>query len=728
MLSLLRAAAPIAALAPPLRAALQGTRPERLAAGLETLAQVLEAGDGLVPAASARPSAAGWSDGGFGLANASHDQLPSDTGLIVSTLTQVALWEPVGANRVVLLLHPAFAQAAQWAALLAQASAAGFGSQTAGAHFDLRVADADPLALDLTGVTAASTFYSADLADDGAGNHPQIAAQIDRVAARIAQLRPGAKLFIVAHSTSGIAARLFAAAHPARVAGLITIGTPHRGTPLTPLRSAVAAEALRFVGRVHNAFPAGPVKDALAHLVAALDPWRAGAAPGDLPLPAVYPVGSFAPTDTIETGGVPAVALGGRLSGALLDTLRDALAGLAGGAAATAVMPTHIGFGVRIAAGIGFNQAAQAGAHLRVDLARFALRDGVAEPPRPAQALECMLSLADPNGGWLLGPAHSHTAIGAPPINIRVRRLELGVRVAHDDGGGLSAAAFARAVDFAYRTPTLPQLALDDAMAPSVIGAAFDALLATPPAAGSWLAELAEALEAIGLFAVNAQGRLGLALDALNAVRIDPLGYLKPRVQAALLRPIGWLGLHASAAGEFAFALPGGLELRAGLAAGGTLALAGEIDFALPGNGENAALSFDFGLALAAMHPRGSAGLRVGAVTLAAEFDPACVTVSAAPWLGTPFQLLPAPSPAAWQGLLNSALPRFLLSASVSMALRGATGGAYRVAALDTFIADPWRLFHTLRVAGQRQQPGPGARRRAVRRQSLPHSARAARD
>jgi len=703
--TLLRAAQPLAALLPAWRDALAGADLGRLGSGLDELVRSLQEGDGVVHVASQMPDPAdapGWSLGAT-VPFVAHHLQPADPSLIDQALDQIALWEPNAANRVLLLLHPAFAQASTWAAFKAEAQVRDPGSVVAGTHFNLRQPGVDPLTIALDGVSAVGRVYTADLQDDGAGNHPQLAAQIARVAQRLAQLRPGARLFIVAHSTAGIAARHFVAASPTLAAGLVTIGTPHRGASLTALRDPAVAQALRVVGHWLPALPASPTKDALGRLLAALDGWQAPAAPGELPRADVFPVGSFAPTDTLATGGVPALALGSRLGGHAFNILKQGLQTLAAGAGGGATLPTHLGVGVQLALGGRVDSQAQAKVLLRADLGRWALRPGVAEPARPAQALSATLLLEDPSGGYVLGSAASHQGLGQPIADVRLRRAEVALRVLRGVDGQLQPSVAVRALDAAFHTATVPQLDASHPLALPVIGAAVDALF-NNVLVGSWMDELADALEAIGLLAVNAQGRLGLSLDAFAAIQADAFGYLKPRVLAALSSPSGWLGLRADAA--LGFVLPlGALQAHARDLGGAQgwqigLQLARHWNQVAQPTGPDLQVAFDVGLTLQTMAPQGTFRATVGAVTLAADLGSASVSVAASPWLAAPLTLWPAPSPVVVRGVLSGLLPRFLLSSGASMLLRGVLGPQTRIAALDALVADPVGFFASARSFG----------------------------
>ncbi len=703
-LTMLRAAAPLAALVPPLREALQGGSVAAFAAGLDNLARSLEDSDGFVPAVSQRVVHGDWSLAAD-VPLAAHHLQPQNATLIAQALDQIETWEPNDANRTVLLLHPAFAERTCWDAFVAALVARDAGAAPTSAdarHFNLRVLGANPLTIDLASTTGVSRVYTADLADDGSGNHVTIAQQLARIAACIGELRPGTKLFIVAHSTAGVAARQFCADQPTAVSGLVTLGTPHRGAPLGALRESPQAAALRLAGRWLGSMPASPVKDALLQLHAALDGWREGPA-GELPVASVFPVGSFAPAASVATNGVPALALGSRLGSDVFVALRGGLSTLV--ASATGTLPTHLGIGVRAALGERVDSLAAIRLHVRADLARIALRGGVAEPARPTQALSATLTLEDPLGGYLVGPAQAHAAIGMPIVDVRVRALRLALRLTRASGGAITASVEGEALEAAFHGPTVPRLTLDHPLAAQVLGAAFDKVFNPLPAPGSLVAELAEGLQAIGLLAVNAQARLGFSMDALSALRADALGFLLPRLNTALARAEGWLGLRATAEG---FAWPiADLQLTARRIAGNTrwqIGLAFERQLSV-GTGGRMPIALavqaglDIGSASLAMRARGQLQLSLGDMALQADFAGAAPTFSvmAPPWLDTPFTVLPLPAGNALQAKLSELLPRFLLSTTVSRLVESlllASGAPQtRIAALDALILDPVRFL-----------------------------------
>lgn len=371
-----------------------------------------------MPVTAQIPTGANWTIGTP--ITAPHHLQPSDPSACAQILAKIDAWTATGGQCAVLLLGPAFSDHAIWATLLAQAEAAHPGTTNVSARFDMRVPNVNPASIDLRGVTAVADFYTADLQSDASGTSVSLVAQIGLIVGQISVLRPGANIVIVAHSTAGIAARLYAAANATRIKGLITLGTPHGGAPLTPLTDASTAEALRWYKHLFaNGVAAGPLRDALQHLLAALDGYLP-AASNALPIPWPYPIPDFIDNVTSDTNGVPALALGGVLGGGvdLLAQLRTAAVAALNGFAATA--PTHLAYGLCAELMLGADLDVAVDAKVRIDVGRMALQSGATEPARAAHALSVDVSLARP-GGWLVGGPLAFAGLNVPLIDVRVR-------------------------------------------------------------------------------------------------------------------------------------------------------------------------------------------------------------------------------------------------------------------------------------------------------------------
>ncbi len=269
-----------------------GLGTDGVASGWNSLSDHLTSTDGVVPVTSQIPTGGTWKTGTP--IGAAHHLQPQDPSACTQILAAVDGWAAPGSARAILLLGPRFSDHTTWNALLAQAESAHANTTNSAATFNLRIPGAAPASIDLRPVTAVADYYSADLQDDGTGNTDALVAQIGLVLSRVQALRAGAAIVLVAHSTAGVAARAYAAANPTEVKGLVTLGTPHSGAPLTPLTDTITADGLRAYTRLlPKGAAAGPLSDALQHLLAALDGYLP-AASGKLATPWPYPVGAFA--------------------------------------------------------------------------------------------------------------------------------------------------------------------------------------------------------------------------------------------------------------------------------------------------------------------------------------------------------------------------------------------------------------------------------------------------
>src|SRR5439155_21297150 len=138
---------------------------------------------------------------------ATHWALPRDPNAIDLVSTKVdALAGSSAAPRAVLLLAPELAGPDPWSALLAAASIHGTKDPTARFVLDDRSIP-DPLTFPLETVTAVADWYVGQLPDTDLPDWSRQAQLIGRIVDRIATLRPGVPVTIVAHSTAGLAAR-----------------------------------------------------------------------------------------------------------------------------------------------------------------------------------------------------------------------------------------------------------------------------------------------------------------------------------------------------------------------------------------------------------------------------------------------------------------------------------------------------------------------------------------
>ena len=492
------------------------SRADQLAEAVATVARALSDGDGVVPLAAQRPDGPDWTVAALAV-DAAHHRLPEHADTVGQVLAQVETWAP----GTVLLIGPPFAGRASWLPLLAAAEAARPGTTSAAAHFDLRSAPT-PDRADLRATTVAVPWYTADLVDAGGSLDP-VVAQVAAVVDRIRELRGDHPVVLVAHSTAGLAARAFTAAHPALVAGLVTIGTPHGAAPLTVLDEPAETDAVRLASRLLGATSAtGPLRDAVDHLLAAAERWQAGSG---LPVALSYPRDRFDGDADQDTGGVPALAVSGQLTDDLTSQLGAALAQVLRTAPVPAA-PTHIGIGLR--AGIGGGAVAGPGevhvdVGLRVDAARMPLTAGAAPAPEPERlVVEVRI---DRKGGWLLDPAD-----GRGP---RLRRADLTVTV--EAGGPAQATAVFH--DAGIDAPTTARVTLADPAGARLLAAVVSELSTAGPTGIA----VVDALVALGIAARTGPDGVTVLADAVTALQADAGAFLGPRVRAALEATAGFL-------------------------------------------------------------------------------------------------------------------------------------------------------------------------------------------
>lgn len=673
----------VADFVPNVRNALAGFSPDQIITSLTLLNGYFNDSDGIVPIASQVPTGATWT-AGTAFQSAHHRQ-PSHASAVAQIRAQIDTWQP-GGPKAVLLLGPSFASRDSWNALLAAAEAANPGSTSVNAHFNLRVPGADPLTISLSSTTAIADYYTADLQDTGIGDIPGLTAQISRLANRIAELRSGVPLIIVAHSTSGVAARAFTASNPARVRGLITLGTPHRGALLTPVRNPDAAAAVRWIRATGVSFPAGPLKDAIDHIVEAIDGFRRSP-DGELPQSIPYPVGSFAGTASTDTGGVPALALGSTLGSSLLDELKQSLGTMATNvAAAPTPAPTHISFGIRASLGLppaGSDLSVEA--TLRADAFRVALRPGVAEPARPRHSLIVNIVLERP-GGWLVGTPQAHTGVGSPIVDVRLRRAELGATITRNGGGQLNVTPRVELYDGAFHGLLEPVIELGNPLAAPLLGALFERLSTPAPLAGSGIDLLLDSLQALGIAVPDPSGGIGLSAEGLTAVTLDGAAFLAPKLRFAFSLPGGVGAFEGPENGPWVLPISG-LPLEV-FASTSEIGLRTKEGSTLPiGVGS---LSFTSSLSVPGFNSSFTGAAQIAQATLSFSGSPATLTIAIPPWLES-FTLFPTPAPAAFVAAFNTLVPRLMLSSAVSAFLENIVGPGFNIGPIDLFLSSPAR-------------------------------------
>ncbi len=660
---------------PQLAAALQAADLAAAGAGLAGLASYLAGSDGVVPQASQLPTAAGWQPGATPL-HSPHHLHPQDPAAIAQIQTALAGFG--GADPVV-LVSPPFGASGDWAALLAAAGAAA----DPAAHFDFRQPGVPPSAVDLTTVTATSRFYTCDLADTGAGRLDAMTIQVTRALARVRELHGGGKVALVGHSVAGLAALAAVQSAPAgAVAGLVTLGAPLAGSPLTPILDSGVAGAVRLLRRLApSGLADANLEGALDHLARALDGFLPPPNPSTPSVAAPYPVPAFAaPASLRLPASVTAVALGGSLAGDLRNEVRTVLAAAVAAVPAPGpgdTGPTHAGIALRLrllAGGTVGEPTVDAG--VRLDLGRVRLSSTPDVTAfRPRVSVDVKLFGSD---GWLVGDPGSADA--------RVRWAELGLTIEPPAAPGGHILLTPRAVlhDSAIRQPLVGDVSLGQAGFPELLGSALRALSSPAPDPGSPVAVLLAALSALGLAAPDGHGGVGVAADALAALAADAQGFLGARLRAALDGGT-LLGLTGPPGGPWnlpAAALP----LNLGL----TTSPAG-VHISTPGAGLDLGgirLSSDFRLNLPDLAPQISATLAAGPVTLTLTQPGGHLVLDAAPWVAA-LTLLPAGSGAAQQAAALSLIPRLALSSAVSAVIESLVGPALRIGPIDALLAGP---------------------------------------
>jgi len=659
---------------------------------IDRLTNYLAGSDGVVPVESQVPTGGGWTAGTQ--ANVAHHRAPSDPGVVAQVIAQLGTW-PHGA---VLLIGPSFTDATQWSALLGAAGAGAPG------HVDFRILGIEPAGVDLTSLPVTG-WYTADLRDDGGTDPAPLVAQIARLVEHIRSLHGGRPVVVVAHSTAAVAARAFAAtAGPSRVAGLIAIAAPLLGAPLTPVVDPSVADALRAVRAL---FPTGlgdvELDAALSHLIAAVEGFRPAGATAAPAVASPYPVGSFAGSSDVGLGGVPGLAISSRLTGDLVALLRSGLVAAAAGAAGAAPAPTHVGIGWRSAVGVAGSggDSVAADAHLRVDIGRIRLGPPALapEPARPATRVAVRVTLSRP-GGWLAGAPTSFGGLGAAPLDVRARRIELAMTLEPDGAGGMQLQPSARVVDGAVRgVPVAGGLGtpgLADAL-----GASFRGASNPTPVTGGKLATVLGALEALGLAVPDGHGGIGLSTGALNALAVDAASFLAPRLRAALASPSGILGLVGPTNGPWVAEMPGGLRLSVAADPwSATISTDDDAEAASALTVGGASVHLNAGVTLPGFLPHADLAVRAGRVTVWFSHPEGRLRVEAPPWTGG-IDLLPTTGGALLREARDSLLPRLVLSSAVSAVIERLIGPGYLIGPIDALLAEPGRWLSTPTALGR---------------------------
>lgn len=513
-----------------LAAALAGLTPAALGTGLQALEDFLRTSDGVLLTASQTPTATGWTQA---VLEADHFHALDVAAVRTAIQQQVQAWDAAGTLPVLLLGGPGLDGAA-WSPLITALGTA----QT----LSFQQAGVAPHAVSTAALTGSPRVTCATLAviDPSPGLSPtdrlvpveaaagasSLAEQVARLVQRLAEVRPGQQVLIVAHSAAGLAARAAVqrAGLAGRIKGLLTIGTPHSGSPLPWQGSAPVAQAVGVLQRLAAQLPVpAPLQGALNRLWGLISE---RAADGSA---AVWPAHAYAPVgDASLPAGVVAHAIGLRLPAVTLastlaqaiaaraQTLRTALSGRA--------PVTHLGLGLALAPVVPASSAVRCDTTVRLDLLQWALTGTPSARALPRLVLQARLVR---DGGWLVGDATSR---------IRVRWAELGVELST---AGLVPRLRLHDVAVEGQETVLATLRAASSSAPGGLWLADELLV---PALDELLARLTSGPTAVAV--VTALARLLASVD-LTQRRVptavdDSGGYA--------LHPDGWASLLADPA------------------------------------------------------------------------------------------------------------------------------------------------------------------------------------
>ncbi|MDO3705111.1 hypothetical protein Q3W71_25920 [Micromonospora sp. C28SCA-DRY-2] len=673
----LAAAEVVGAYLPEIGDVLDGVDAAHAAAALGALAGVLADGDGLVPAGTPLPPEPGWRAGTP--VAATHDTLTGAPAAVSQLRAEItARTATAGDDWAVLLLAPPLAGSRPWAALLDDVPP----EQVA--TVDLRVPGTPPNLVDL-GTLPAARWYVVDLADDGTLPAATALAALRHVQDAVRTVRPGVRTVLVGHSYLGLVARQLAAAVPAQVLGLVTVGTAFDGA-LLPLDAPQVADGVRLASVLAPAgLPAAPLLDAALGLQRRLLDGYA-AEPGAQAHPAPLPAAAFtrwlgAPVDL---AGVPALALHGSLDAAdgnpdLRAALLAALTTHTVEEAGPVAAPSHAVAAVRLALDLG--RPAAGDPEVDVDV-RLGLGAVALDPAAPDElpSAQVRIRVARPDG-WLLGGPGTGS-----PLAARVRALTVRATVR----AGVAAPVTDVDVvlhDAALRGEAAAAVDLTDPRAPELLDALVRELDRTAAADGR-LARLLNDLAALGVLHRAAPGRPAAVLaDAIGALRTDATGWLAPRLPALVDRTAGLLGLArdtgaAAGGGPWRRRLTG-LPVELVLEAQPWRLTARTTGTGLR-LGHGVTLTGATTVPLADPRPQVRAALAVGGVTLARTADGVSLAAS---WLPEPVTLRPAAPDL--PARLAPLLPRLLVGGALGVLLEQLTGDDVRVASLDGLLTDP---------------------------------------
>lgn len=680
-----------------------------LGAGIDGLAALLTAGDGLVPfdTATTLPGA-GWTTAAA--VPCGHPELPTHPQVVTAVTQRVSQW---GGGPVV-LLSPATGGRRDWAGLVSALDS----GHDPDAEVDLRGA-AGTAGQRLATVTAMALAYPVDLDDDGSGDVTALADQVDEVVDRVRTLTGASRVTLVGHGIAGLAARVAAERRPATVRGVVTVGTPN-AAPADPadrpVTDAVAAsvtdpdlaDAVRFCAALLDAYPPDATAATSGTATAAVVDFLARvldggpARDGGLPPPAAFTAaGMGAPPDGL-TAVVPGLAIGGRLAAGLVQLLA------AGAEPQPPAEPVaHLGIGIQLPVALPESKPDEVHADLllRADVTRIRLRADATAPDRPAQRLTARArlwrrptGLGGSLGGWLAGDDGTDPADRA---RVRTRWAELGVWLDREPSGLVTRpfAVLHEAGTAGGRAGRVDLTALLTALAVRGTRVPLPAGLDGPAMAA--VLDLLRALDLVvtdgGAEAVNTAALAGLAAG--------PAGALGQRAGAVLDVLAAAAGADQDTdTGAWTLPIADVLELEVAPApwvirlratTDGNDSAAGGDDAATDGDTAITRLVGDLAVTLPGFATEATVALVLGPARLAWRAGTRSLELSLPPWL-PPLSLLPqgldgAGGTAAASAAVLEAIPRALLSGLLTPFLGEVFGRRLAAAPIEDLLTHPLR-------------------------------------
>jgi hypothetical protein len=268
--------------------------------------------------------------------------------------------------------------------------------------------------------------------------------------------------------------------------------------------------------------------------------------------------------------------------------------------------------------------------------------------------------------------------------------------------GVLTATPRADLHEASFHNVTSDRVRWGEAQLDALLGSVFQTITATAPAANTSLDGLLFVLEQFGIAAPDPHGGTGIAAGALNALAVDPIGYLAPRAVAAFAASATRLGFTNPAPNQYVHTIAGlPLEAFVQLAppaiglrtipSGSGLMLADDV-----------ARIFSAALPLATMAPDITAALAAGPATL--SYANAMLLLDLPPEISS-LQLYPPTATAA--AAFAAAVETLMVSSTVSALVDSILDSGYASSGLYAFFEDPgaWLIRSDALGDGQVLEP-----------------------